>query len=80
MRPPGRGDVAAHRVGGQEEDVAVAAGGQHDRVGEVGLDLAGHHVADDDAAGLAVDDDQLEHLVPGVHLTVPAAICRSSAW
>ena len=67
MRPPGRGDVAAHRVGGQEEDVAVAAAGQHDRVGEVGLDLAGRHVAGDDAAGLAVDDDQLEHLVPGVH-------------
>ena len=67
MRPPGGGDVAAHRVGGQEEHVAVAAGGEHHGVGEVGLDLAGHHVADDDAAGLAVDHDQLEHLVPGVH-------------
>ena len=65
VRPPGRGDVAAHRVGRQEEDVAVAAGGQHDGVREVGLDLAGDHVADDDAAGPAVDDDQLEHLVPG---------------
>ena len=66
VRPPGRGDVAAHGVGGEEEDVAVAAAGQHHDVGEVGLDLAGHQVADDDAAGPAVDDDQLEHLVPRV--------------
>ena len=67
VRPPGGGDVAAHGVGGQEEHVAVAAGGEHHGVGEVGLDLAGDHVADDHAAGLAVDHDQLEHLVPGVH-------------
>ena len=68
MRPPGRGDVAAHRVGGEEEDVAVAAAGEHDDVGEVGLDLAGDQVAHDDPAGPAVDDDQLEHLVAGVAL------------
>ena len=72
VRPPGGGDVAAHRVGGQEEDVAVAAAGEHHDVGEVGLDLAGDHVAHDDAAGPAVDDDQLEHLVPGV----AASRCR----
>jgi hypothetical protein len=65
---PRRGDVASHRVGRQEEDVAVAAGGQHNGVGRVRLDLAGDHVADDDAAGLAVDHDELEHLVAGVHL------------
>ena len=67
VRPPGGGDVAAHRVGGQEEHVPVAAGGQHHRVGEVGLDLAGHQVPDHHPAGLAVDHDQLEHLVPAVH-------------
>ena len=65
--PPGGGHVAAHRVGGQEEHVPVAAGGQHHRVGEVGLDLPGHQVADHHAAGPAVDHDQLEHLVPAVH-------------
>ena len=32
------------------------------------LDLARDEVSGDDAAGLAVDDDDLEHLVPGVHL------------
>ena len=65
MRAPRRGDVAAHRVGREVEDVAVAAGGEDDDVGEVRLDLAGDQVAGDDAAGLAVDDDELEHLVPG---------------
>jgi hypothetical protein len=50
VRPPGRGDVAAHGVGRQEEDVAVAAGGEHDGVGQPGLDLAGDQVAGDDAA------------------------------
>ena len=68
VRAPRRGDVAAHRVGGEEVDVAVAAAGEDHDVREVGLDLAGDHVAGDDAAGLAVDDDHLEHLVPGERL------------
>ena len=66
VRTPRGGDVGAHRVGREVEDVAVAARGQHHDVGEVGLDRAGDHVAGDDPAGLAVDDDQLEHLVAGV--------------
>ena len=66
MRTPRGGDVGAHRVGREVEDVAVAARGQHHDVGEVGLDRAGDHVAGDDPAGLAVDQDQLEHLVAGV--------------
>ena len=68
MGAPGRGDVAAHGVGGEEEDVAVAAAGEDHDVGEVGLELAGDQVAHDDAAGAAVDDDQLDHLVAGVGL------------
>ena len=64
---PSRCDVAAHRVRGQEEDVAVAAGGEDDRVGEPGLDRTGDHVAGHDAARLAVGDDQLDHLVTAVH-------------
>ena len=66
VRAPGRGDVGAHRVGGEEEDVAVAAAGEDHDVGEVGLQLPGDQVAHDDAAGAAVDDDQLDHLVAGV--------------
>jgi len=64
---PSRSDVAAHSVGGQVEEVAVAAGGEDDRVGEPGLDRAGDHVAGHDAARLAVGDDQLDHLVTAVH-------------
>nr|BFE75348.1 hypothetical protein GCM10020092_086490 [Actinoplanes digitatis] len=70
VRPPARRDVAALGVGGQEEHVSVPAGGEHDGVREVRGDLAGDQVADDNAAGLAVDDDQLQHLVPGEHLDV----------
>jgi hypothetical protein len=68
VRPPVRRDIGAHGVGGEEEDVAVAAGGEDDRVGEVGLDLAGHEVAGDDASRAPLLDDELEHLVPREHL------------
>jgi hypothetical protein len=71
VRPPPCGDVAAHGVGGQEEHVAVAAGGEYDCVGEPGLDGAGDHVAGHDAARLAVGDDQLDHLVTAVHRDRP---------
>ncbi len=57
---PDRGGVGVHGVRRQVEDVA----------GEVGLGLPGDQVAGDDAAGLAVDDDQVEHLGARVHLDV----------
>ena len=38
VRPPGGRDIAAHGVGREEEDIAVAAAGQDDRVGQMGLD------------------------------------------
>ena len=62
VRAPDRGDVAALGVGRQIEDVAVAAGAEHDGVGGVRLDRAGHQVARDDAARAAVHDDEVEHL------------------
>src|SRR3712207_1102960 len=64
VRPPDRRGVGALGVRGQVEDVAVPAGGQDDGVGDVGADLAGDEVARHDAAGPAVGDDQVEHLVP----------------
>lgn len=67
---PDGGGVGVHGVRRQVEDVAVAAAGQDDRVGEVGVDLPGDEVAGDDAAGLAVDDDQVEHLGTGVQFDV----------
>ncbi len=68
--PPDGGGVGVHRVGGEVEDVPVAAGGQDDGVGVVGGDRAGDQVAGDDAPGPPVDDDQVEHLGAGVHLDV----------
>jgi hypothetical protein len=60
--------VAAHGVGGQVEDVAVAAGAEHHHVGHVRLILPVTKVTRDDAACLAVHDHQVEHLAAVVHL------------
>ena len=59
---PDGGGVGVARVGRKIEDVAVAAGGEHDRVGDVAADLPVDEVADDDALRMAVDDDEVEHL------------------
>ena len=69
------------RVGREVEDVAVAAGGEHHRVGGMRLDLAGHQVARHDAARAAVDDDEVEHLGARVHRhAAPLRSSFSSAW
>ena len=65
---PGGGDVAALGVGGEIEDVPVAARGEDDGIAGVGGDFAGDHVADDDAPGVAIDDDDIEHLRAREHL------------
>lgn len=65
---PGRGGVGVHGVRREVEDIAVAPAGQHHRVREVAGDLPGDQVAGDDPPGLAVDDDQIEHLGARVHL------------
>ena len=65
---PDRGDVRAAGVGGEIEDIAVAARREHDGVGRVAGDLTGHEVADDDALRLAIDDDEVEHLAVSVEL------------
>ncbi|CAB4960892.1 unannotated protein [freshwater metagenome] len=60
---PGGGRVGAHRVRREVEGVGVAARGDDDAVGGVALDRARDQVAGDDAAGDAVDQDDVEHLV-----------------
>src|SRR5262245_52138882 len=67
-RAVGRRHVAALRVGREEEDVAVAARGQHDGIRRVGLDFARHQVARDDPFGVAVDQNYVEHLGSRIHL------------
>ena len=63
--PSGR-TVRVHGVGREEEDVAVTAGSEYDGVCAETLDFARHQVAGDDTARLAVDHDQIEHLVTRV--------------
>ena len=60
-------DVAAHRVGRKEENVAVAARGKNDGIGSVARDLAGGEIAHDNPLGMPVDNDEVEHLGAGVH-------------
>ena len=62
VRPPGCRDVATLGVGRQVEDIGVAARGKYHRVRRMRLDLAGHHVARDDAARPALHEHQIEHL------------------
>src|SRR5271157_2045817 len=64
---PDGGGVAALGIRGEVEDVAVAAGGQDDGVGDVDFNFAVVERAGDDAAGLAVDDDEVQHVHARVH-------------
>ena len=68
VRPPRRGDVRVHRVGREVVRRTVAAGAEQHRVGGVAFDRPGREIPADDAAGLAVDDDQVEHLAVGERL------------
>ncbi len=67
------GTVGSHGVGGEEEGVAVSAGTYNDCMCEEALNAAGNEVAGDDTtctllAVLICDEDDVEHLVTGVHL------------
>ena len=66
VRAEGRVHAGADGVGGQEKDVGVSARAEADRVGGIGLDLAGHEIPHRDALGLAVHDHEVQHLRPGM--------------
>ncbi|CAB4940601.1 unannotated protein [freshwater metagenome] len=66
--PPCCGDVGVHRVGGQVEGVAVAAGAQQGGVTRPALDLAAVDVAGDDADRHAVLLHDVEQFGLGVEL------------
>ena len=57
----GGGHVAAAGVGREEKNIAVAAGREDDGIGRVPDDFAGDEVAGDDALGVPVDEDEIEH-------------------
>ncbi len=69
----GGGDVAALGVGGKKEGVAVTSGGEDDAVRGVAGDFASGHVACDDAFGVTVDKDEVEHFVAVVHFDLTEA-------
>ena len=64
VRAPCRGGIAHFRVRREEEDVAVAPGGEYDGVPLVGFEPPVDHVARDDPACLPAGDDEVEHLAP----------------
>jgi hypothetical protein len=65
---PDGGGVRALGVGREIVDIAVAARGENDRIAQLHRKLAGDQVAGDDAARLAVDHNQVQHLRTRVHL------------
>ena len=60
--------VAAHRIGGEVEDIAVPTGRKDNRVGDMACDFSGQEVPRDNALGVPVYEDQVHHLVAGVHV------------
>ena len=64
----GGGDIAAARVGRKIENISVAAGREHDGIARVRFDFSRHQTAGDDPFGVAVDQDEIEHLGLRKHL------------
>src|ERR1700739_3220687 len=67
VRPPAGRYIRALGVGREIVDVPVAPGGKNHRIRNVRGEFAGDEVAGDDAARLAVDDDEVEHLRAWIH-------------
>jgi len=79
---PCGGTIGIHGISREEEGTAVASGSDYYGMRAESLELTGNEVAGDDTLGLAVDDDEVEHLVaritlysPGRDLTVKSCIC-----
>ena len=66
-------NIAALGVGREIEHVAVSAGTKQDGIAGVAADFARHHVAHDDALGVAVHQDEVEHFGAGKHLDRPGS-------
>ena len=63
-----RGDVASARVRRKIKNVAVAAGRKDDGVRGMGADFSRDQVARDDAFGVPIDENQIEHFRLRKHL------------
>ena len=60
-------DIATHRVGRKEKDIAVAAGRKDHRIGGMTADFAGLEITHNDAFGMTADEHKIEHLGTRVH-------------
>ena len=60
-------------IGRQKEYVTVSTRCQDDAVAGVAGDLTSHHVADDDALGVAIDFDEVKHLMAVIHFHLTEA-------
>src|SRR5210317_782345 len=64
---PGCRYIGTHGIGGKEVDIAVTAGGKNHGMGSVGFNDPAQHIAGNNAAGLAVNNNDIEHLSAGKH-------------
>src|SRR5687767_8398847 len=65
---PASGHVAALGVGGEIENISVSARGQDHGVRGVGGNLASDQIADDNAFGMTINNDDIEHFRARIHL------------
>ncbi len=68
MGAPDSGDVRSFRVSGEIVNVAVAAGAEDDRIGDVRFEFAGYEIAADDATRDAINHDEIEHFGAREHV------------
>jgi hypothetical protein len=72
----GRGHVAALDCG-EIKDIPIPARAEQDRIPRVAANLAGHHIPDDDPLGVAVHQNEIEHLGPREHLDLARGDLRA---
>ena len=64
---PGCTTVTSHRIGRQEEYIAITSGSQHYGMGSETLDFSGNEIPGDYSACFTVDDHDIQHFVAVVH-------------
>src|SRR5262249_61243551 len=65
--------VGALRLGRNIENVSITTRSKDHRVGEVAFDFSRNQISSDDAAGLAFDDNEIEHFRPRKHRYFPVS-------
>ena len=63
VSPPRSRSVAPHRIRGEEENVSVSTSTQNNAVGRMRLKLTCCHIASNDALGMTILQDKLDHFM-----------------